>query len=219
MINLHSTYENNCMMDGNFLPALIKYNLADCCSLNIGTDEDYKEKLFDKLKELTYADNTFIDFTHSNDNGFQLLLLCIENPKIPVILELINNLYDNSSLKLLRDMFYTMSVILEPVIFTSILCELYISHIDAPVDIDTYYSWAIFNIIIRKESIEKLFYRIILYPSNGDILSPQQQDLVFRMLNAIMHLNSKEELLVTSYDEIVEDIIDVDKYISKVFGA
>lgn len=218
--NIKSEYNEYFFLEGrNILLSLIKYNLIDSCSFSAGDEETNKALLFYKLENLTYKDNVFIKYARSEFYGQILLQFCIENPKVSVLLKMINNIYDKSSYELLRDMFYTISVIIEPMVFVLLLCELYIAHINKEWNVDTYCTNAIFNLFFEKKSTKKMFYKVILYPYNSDILTPHQRDLSQRMMKAIMKLNTSEWLHISSYNYTVEDIFNVDIYLNKTWSG
>lgn len=198
------------------IPSLCKYDLISYTEIDsegIGYIFDCEERLLKKIASLTYKDNTFLELAKTSTWALNFLLKCIENLDMKIILDDINTIYKITPYPILKDMFYTMSVVINPVTFISILCELYFKHISFVWDEGGYCSYAIFNSIFRKESIEKMFLQIILKDAPYTLLTEQNQEVSYHMFQAMIELNSHPELLCKFPK--TDEIFDVDKYIEK----
>lgn len=213
-LNEYKEYQKFLPMQDNMLPALIKYGVVDYGAVWEGEKQENRSKLIQKISDCYDKDNIFLAEAVTNDYYFTILLLAIENPRVDILYKIIDGIYADMKPDILRDMFYILSRIVSSPIYICVLCEFYISHIDKEWDVDTYSLNAIFNLIMSKESIEKLFWNGFFYPSDGCILSPEQRDISHRMIVAITELNAKVWLLAASYGEPTADIFDVDEYLS-----
>lgn len=206
----------NYTMSNALILAMVKYDLIAPNEITaIDCSDEHKESLFDKMEELTYKDNCFLDEARSNENLYAFLLKCIVEPQVIPLLKYINSIYNLVSHEFLKDMFCTLATVLDPLTYVSILGELYIAHIFKSWDENTYSFSAIFNLLFKKESIERMFIEIMYENAPYQILTTENQNLTFRMMKAIDYLNNYKLLVQTTYDEKYEvhDIFNVDEYI------
>lgn len=198
--------------------ALVKYDLVAPEHIYPSDFSDEgKKMILDKIEGLTYQNNLFLDSALSNENLYRFLLKCIGEPEVVPLLDYVMDIYHLASYEFLKDMFCTMAVVLDPLTFVSIMCELYMAHIFLPPDENAYSFSAIFNLLFTKKSIERMFIEVIYRHAPYGIPTDEKQQLIFRMMKAIAYLNNHRMYVRTTYDEdyVVNDIFNVDEYIEK----